>query len=180
MILIARILILKEIRTFSMQITLNILKGGYQVSLSIDEQYDKIYKYCYFKVKDETLAEDLTQETFLKYFSQDRYVERGKKLAYLYTIARNCCNDALSKKVEEEYEDYPIKAENIELQLTLKQAMQTLPLLDQELLLLRVVNELKIGEISTITQLSRFAIYRRINHALAQLKQILRKEDFYE
>lgn len=150
------------------------------MSLSIDELYEKIYKYCYLKVKDETLAEDLTQDTFLKYFSQESYVDHGKKLAYLYTIARNCCNDAFSRKVEIEFDDYPIKAENIELQLTLKQAIQSLNILDQELLLLRYVNELKLSEIAVITQLSRFTIYRRINHALAHLKRMLRKEDFYE
>lgn len=36
------------------------------MSVSLQDQYDKIYKYCYFKVKDKYIAEDITQETFLK------------------------------------------------------------------------------------------------------------------
>lgn len=58
------------------------------MSENLQEQYDKIYKYCYFKVKNKDIAEDLTQETFLKYFSQTSYINRGKLLAYLYTIAK--------------------------------------------------------------------------------------------
>lgn len=57
------------------------------MSADIEEQYDKIYRYCYFKTQNAALAEDLTQECFLKYISQNTYVERGKELAYLYTIA---------------------------------------------------------------------------------------------
>ena len=52
--------------------------------------YDKIYKYCYFKVNNKDVAEDLTQDTFLKYFSQNAYIDKGKPLAYLYTIALGC------------------------------------------------------------------------------------------
>ena len=37
------------------------------MSLDIHEQYDKIYRYCYFKVNNRCLAEDLMQETFLRY-----------------------------------------------------------------------------------------------------------------
>ena len=63
------------------------------MSLDLSEQYDKIYRYCYFKVNDRCAAEDLAQETFLRYFSHTPYISRGKQLAYLYTIARNLCVD---------------------------------------------------------------------------------------
>ena len=39
----------------------------------IEKQYDKIYRYCYFKVKNASVAEDLTQETFLKFLQQNSY-----------------------------------------------------------------------------------------------------------
>ena len=68
------------------------------MSADIEEQYDKIYRYCYFKTQNAALAEDLTQECFLKYISQNTYVERGKELAYLYTIARNLCMDTFRRK----------------------------------------------------------------------------------
>ncbi len=75
------------------------------MSVDIQEQYDKIHRYCYYKVGDPVLAEDLTQETFLRYFAQKSYIEHGKQLAYLYTIARNLCMDAFCKKQPEALSD---------------------------------------------------------------------------
>ena len=59
--------------------------------IDIDEQYDKVYRYCYFRVKNQHLAEDITQETFLRFLESDTYKNQGKSLHYLYTIARNLC-----------------------------------------------------------------------------------------
>ena len=73
--------------------------------MDIEEEYDKIYRYCYFKTHMQQMAEDITQETFLRYFSQTTYINRGKPLAYLYTIARNLCNDHYRKQVAEPLDD---------------------------------------------------------------------------
>lgn len=153
------------------------------MSIDLQEQYDKIYRYCYYKVRNSVLAEDLTQETFLKYFAQNAYIERGKMLAYLYTIARNLCIDTF-RKIQPEIlnEDIPGANcfEQIELNLMLRQALKTLPEQDRELLLLRYVNELSVGELAYIIGISRFAVYRRTNAAIAALKKSLREEDFDE
>ena len=151
------------------------------MSIDMQEQYDKIYRYCYYKVRNSVLAEDLTQETFLKYFAQNDYIERGKMLAYLYTIARNLCIDAFRKTQPEILmEDIPGTDcfEHIDLNLTLRQALKALPEQERELLLLRYVNELSVGEISSIIGISRFAVYRRTGSAIAALKNLLREEDF--
>lgn len=153
------------------------------MSVDIQEQYDKIYRYCYYKVCNSTLAEDLTQETFLKYFARNSYIERGKQLAYLYTIARNLCMDAFRKKQPEELTDeFPDTdfMERTELRIAIRQALKTLPEQDRELLLFRYANELSIGEIAAIMGISRFAVYRRTGSVLASLKALLKEEDFYE
>ncbi|MEG2087518.1 MAG: RNA polymerase sigma factor [Angelakisella sp.] len=67
------------------------------MTTELEDQYDKIYRYCCLRVNNPQLAEDLTQETFLKYFSQNTYLSRGKPLAYLYTIAKNLCIDHYRK-----------------------------------------------------------------------------------
>lgn len=149
------------------------------VPIDIEEQYDKIYRYCYYKIGNATLAEDLTQETFLKYFAQNSYVEYGKKLAYLYTIARNLCIDSFRKKQHEKLSDELPDTdfiERLELRSTVRQALKTLPEQEQELLLFRYANELSVGEIAAITGNSRFAVYRRIKLALAALKKLLEEE----
>jgi len=154
------------------------------VSLELNDQYDKIYKYCYFKVKNTQLAEDLTQETFLKFFSQNSYINRGKPLAYLYTIAKNLCVDVYKKpeilSLDESLEDIPAQNDfdDLETNITLKQAVQTLPQDLQEVIFLRFINDLSVSEISNITGLSRFAVHRKIKNALGNLKSILKEEDF--
>ena len=152
------------------------------MSISLQDQYDKIYRYCYFKLNNKEMAEDLTQETFLRYFSQKSYIDRGKPLAYLYTIAKNLCIDYYrnNDKVQELKEDLLGKDDifAIETRLTLKQAVSLLSHDLQELLLLRFVNELAIGEIANILGVSRFTVSRRLNKALSQLETLLRKEDF--
>ena len=155
------------------------------MSLELKDQYDKIYKYCYFKVKNAHLAEDLTQETFLKFFSQNSYINRGKPLAYLYTIARNLCTDAYKKAdtVSLDETSGDIFAMNddfddLETNIAVKQAVSILPQDLQEIILLRFTNDLSVLEISNITGLSRFAVHRKIKNALGKLKLILREEDF--
>ena len=70
--------------------------------MDYEAQYDKIYRYCYYKVNNAAVAEDITQETFLRFLENSTYKENGKELNYLYTIARNLCIDEYRKRVSEE------------------------------------------------------------------------------
>ncbi|MGM9536113.1 MAG: RNA polymerase sigma factor [Intestinibacter sp.] len=153
--------------------------------MDIEEQYDKIYRYCYFKIYDKQLAEDITQETFLRFFRQNLNIDNSKELAYLYTIARNLCVDTFRKKsveslykIEEEaaYDPSDKWADDF----ALKSIIAKLPKEEQELLLLRYANELPINSICKITGLSRFAIHRRLSKALKWLKEELKKGGFSE
>ncbi|MEG1782412.1 MAG: RNA polymerase sigma factor [Oscillospiraceae bacterium] len=153
------------------------------MSLELKEQYRKIYTFCYHKVKNQQVAEDLTQETFLKYFSVTSYLEKGKQLAYLYTIARNNCNDYYRKTTTEQIdENIPSKDvfNEFEKSFSIKSEILKLRKDEQELLLLRFENELGIGEIATYLGISRFAVHRRLTVVLGKLKLNLHREDFYE
>lgn len=155
------------------------------MSLDLKEEYEKIYTFCYFKVKNPQIAEDITQETFLKYFDTNDYLEKGKKLAFLYTIARNCCNDHFRKTKNipvdinslQNLSQTPI--EKIDISITVQTAISKLTTDEQEIILLKFVNELSIKEIAKYKQISRFAIYRKIKSIEKKLKQYLKKEDFY-
>ena len=123
------------------------------MAIEIRDQYDKIYRYCYHKVKNAVLAEDLTQETFLRFFSQTSYSEIGKQLPYLYTIARNLCTDHFRLRTFDREKELPEDAledvaqhrmiQQTELTLVIRQALHVLPEDEQELLLLRYVNDLR-------------------------------------
>lgn len=150
--------------------------------LDLSDQYDKIYRYCFFRLRDPDLAEDLTQETFLRFYRQISYKEEGKALAYLYTIARNLCLDAVRRARPaaplRETDPAPDPFAGAEQRIALRQAIEKLPADWQELLLLRYANDLPVGQIAALTGLSRFAVHRRIRSALAALRTMLQKEDF--
>ncbi len=153
--------------------------------MDIEEQYDKIYHYCYFKLHDRQSAQDITQETFLRFFRQDLSLDSSQELPYLYTIAKNLCTDNFRKKTAERFEAvaeaaaYNPTGDWIN-NLALKSVISRLPQEEQELIFLRYVNEIGVAAICRITGLSRFAVYRRLSKALKQLKKELQKEGFLD
>ena len=151
--------------------------------MDIEEQYDKIYRYCYFKLYDDQIAQDITQETFLRFCKQGLNLGSDKELPYLYTIAKNLCIDHFRQRtveslgeITEEMIDDP--TEDWISNLTLRMTISTLPEEEQELLFLRYENEISITTICKITGLSRFAVYRKLSKSLKWLKEKLLKEGF--
>lgn len=153
--------------------------------MDLEEQYDKIFRYCCFRLYDRQLAQDITQETFLRYYSRNIRLDNSKELAYLYTIAKNLCVDAVRQKPPFSLADieeavFPDTTEELIDSLTLQSALKKLPQEEQELLFLRYVNELSVAAICKMTCLSRFAVYRRLSKAVRQLKETLEKEGYSE
>ena len=149
--------------------------------MDIEEQYDKIYRYCYFKLNNQQLAEDITQETFLRFLESNTYYEKGKKLRYLYTIAHNLCVDIYRSKTEDPLTE-ELRSEDKEnkilTSIVIKDALHRLTREEQEILLLRYVNEVPVSVICGILKVSRFSLYRKTTKALKQLQDMLRREDF--
>lgn len=145
--------------------------------MDIESYYDKIYKFIYFKVNNKTLAEDLTQETFLRYLKS----ECNEPERYLYTIAGNLCIDEYRriKPVFTEDEDITQVEEGFEERILEKQvlanALKVLSDEDREMVVLRYVNEEPIGEIAKLYGISRFALTRRLNKAKNRLKEELER-----
>ena len=152
------------------------------MSFDIEEQYDKIYRYCYFKLHSRELAEDVTQETFLRYLEHYNCITTVSALKYLYTIARNLCVDEYRKlrtePMDESIPDYTME-ETLITNLAVRTALSKLAPDEQELLLLRYVNEVPVSALSKIYGLSRFAIYRKITSASNRFREELQKEDYH-
>ena len=151
--------------------------------MDIEEQYDKIYRYCYFKMYDDQIAQDITQETFLRFCKQGLNLGSDKELPYLYTIAKNLCIDHFRKRTVESLEEITEEViddptEDLISNLTLRMTISKLPEDEQELIFLRYVNEISVTAICKITGLSRFAVYRKLSKSLKWLKEELLKEGF--
>lgn len=149
------------------------------MKLNIEEHYDKIYRYCYFKLKDAHLAEDVTQETFLRFLESDSYQDAGRPLAFLYTLARNLCVDEYRRKKPEELpdtlEDAAFEKQTVE-RVALLQSMEQLTTEEKELLLLRYVNEAPMDTLCRMYDCSRFVLYRRIKALTKKLERGLSDE----
>ena len=151
-------------------------EGG---TMDYEAQYDKIYRYCYYKVNNAAVAEDITQETFLRFLENSTYQENGKSLNYLYTIARNLCIDEYRKRVLEELpEDLFLESaeENIVEGLDMRRALLKLTPMERELILLRFVNEVPVKVICELQECSRFALNRKLKQVLKKLRGYLEEK----
>ena len=144
--------------------------------MDYEMQYDKIYRYCYYKVHNAAVAEDITQETFLRFLESSTYRERGKELNYLYTIARNLCIDESRKRVTEELPEEVSEEgpeERVIESVVMKQAMEKLSTEERELVLLRYVNEVPVKVICELRGCSRFSLNRQMKQVLKKLRENL-------
>ena len=140
--------------------------------MEIEEKYNKIFKYCYMKIKDKHVAEDLTQETFLRFFENHKYKDVGKEMAYLYTISRNLCNDYFRQTPTIELDENFVDEKSNQKKIYIEEALEKLKDDERELLFLRYTNEETINDIAKYYQVSRFVINRRIKKALNNLKEV--------
>lgn len=142
----------------------------------LEEHYDKIYRYCFFKVKNREVAEDITQEAFLRFLNREDCQNIERKLPFLYTIARNLCIDEYRKKKplpltkEEQIEDVGAEEKMI-TGISLKMALAALEEEEREMILLRYVNEVPLAVICKMFNLSRYTVYRKLQKALKKLEE---------
>lgn len=139
--------------------------------------YDKIYRYCFYKVRHSADAEDITQEVFLRFFEQKQRLRRGEDMAYLYTIAKNLCADYFRKRrVEELPYDYPVEEfiDSSDTKTAVRSAVERLDQSRREVVLLRYIGELSINETAEALGISRFAVYRLEKAALSGMKKYLK------
>lgn len=156
--------------------------------MNIEEYYDKIYRFCFYKVRNQQTAEDITQEVFLRFLRSD-YKDDGREVNYLYTIARNLCVDELRKQSAESsrreslFQSEMVRTDQGKLEnkmvnsIYLEDILHKLPEEDLELLLLRYANDESIADISNVYGVSRFAVYRKIKKAKCKLRDLIDGRD---
>lgn len=155
----------------------------------VTENYESIYKYCYWKIGNCEEAQDITQEVFLRFMKNiDTYSDQGKPKAFLYTIAKNLCIN-WSKKHKVDCLDTATEILDLSAseminqipdKILLENLVKKLPIEQQEVIVLRYGHELKINEIAVIVGTSRFTVRYRIKLALSALKNKLSRSDFVE
>lgn len=145
--------------------------------MNLEDQYDRIFKYLYFRFRDRHVAEDMTQEAFLRFLESRTYQDENRQLQYLYTIARNLCSQYYRDKKMiyslDEDPEIPVTDDlerTVIQRLSLQNALQKLSLEERELLFLRYVNDVPVPVISGLYQVSRFAVYRKLKNILKKVR----------
>jgi len=157
----------------------------------------KVYTTIYLIVKDQYIAEDLLQETFIKAIKKLKsgdYNEEGKFLPWIVRIAHNLAIDYFRREKryptiimedgsnifnsldfsEDSTESLQIKDETHAI---LRKLIQTLPEPQREVLLMRHYGEMSFQEIADATGVSINTALGRMRYALINLRKKLEKQN---
>jgi len=148
---------------------------------------ESIYRFIFIKVNSQAIAEDLTSEVFLKSWKAFQQKEKPKirnPRAFLYITARHLVIDFYrtkkqkqtvsiedSKEIEDTSERLEEK-ESIRSDVALiHDRLKELNHDYQNVIILRFVEELSIGEISEVLDKSKGATRVLLHRAMGQLKE---------
>jgi RNA polymerase sigma-70 factor (ECF subfamily) len=156
---------------------------------SYDTYHDAIYRFCALKVSPREVAQDITQETFMRYWQSLRKDESFKsERAFLYTIARNLIIDWYRKKKESSLDiltDAGIEfvgtgMTDISDEVQAREILEVIEMLeetDREVLLLRFVEGFSPKEIAEVIKESANVVSVRIHRALKKVQEQLHTHD---
>lgn len=154
--------------------------------------FTPIYRYIQFRVKNKAEAEDLTHTVFLKAYESigSFRVQNSAPLAYFFTVARNTVINFWRKKKElipadpDEFfgkiasaqKGLQHAAEDKETTGAVHDLLQELTDDQQEVIILKFINELANPEIAAITGKNEAAIRQLQFRALKELREGLKKQ----
>lgn len=153
----------------------------------VRKYYNEILKYCSYHCFDTQYAEDLTQETFIKFFAKlSDYHFQGKTKNYLYTIAGNLCKNYYKKNKEVILGDEELSnreaSDDIEQvidKVFIDRAVDSLPQELKDVVILYYLEGFKIIEIAERLEIGESLVKYRLTNARKQL-ECFGKEDGYE
>lgn len=152
---------------------------------TFDTYNDAIFRFCLVKTSNKELAEDLTQETFMRYWQS---LSDGKEMShtrsFLYTIANNLVIDWYRKKKsasldalsDEGFDPEDTQLLSVQKQAEFEEVLSTIADLeekDKEVLLLRFVEGLNPRDIALMHDETVNAVSVRISRALEKVQKKL-------
>jgi len=151
-----------------------------------DAHADAVYRYVLYRVREPSDAEDVTSEVFTRAFANiHRYRWQGKSfLAWLYTIARNAVTDRRRRTrptvdLDNAYgiaedgptaHDHAVRGEQVD---ALRGAVRHLTIEQQEVLLLRFIENMSSRQVATVLGKNEGAIRALQFRALGRLRKLL-------
>jgi len=162
----------------------------------LSRHQERVFKYIYLMVRNDALANDLFQDTFVKvimFIKQHRYVDNGRFLPWVIRIAHNVMMDYFRKEQPEvslQRQDYTydllnnvrlsnpsVEDDLIQQQLlnTIKKMINYLPESQQKVVTMRFYDEMSFKEIADRTGVSINTALGRMRYALINLRKLADK-----
>ncbi len=158
---------------------------------------NRVFAYILMVVKDNELAEDLFQDTFIKVINTIRsgsYKEEGKFIQWVMRIAHNLIIDHFrkSKRIplvenNNEYDIFDrvrIPVESVEEKLIIdqihkdvKKLIEYLPDEQKEVLIMRHYNDMSFKDIAEATNVSINTALGRMRYALINLRKLVEEKE---
>ncbi len=150
--------------------------------------FDRVYRFIFFRVTDDQVAEDLASQVFLKAWENlHRYHPKGPFLAWLYAIARNTVIDnyRTRKQTVSLDEAAPIASQEEKLDdrlqmefdvKSLQAAMQHLTEEQQEVITLKFIADYDTAQIARQMGKSEGAIRALQMRALQALARVMKSD----
>ena len=189
-----------NVNVLSDRVLLNNYLSGDRSAISelIERHSQRVRNYIGMMVKDNDIANDIFQETFIKavqVIDEGRYVDSGKFLSWVLRIAHNRVLDHFrreksSKQVNESEAGYdmigtmrfsePTAEDNLvlsEVEQTVRNLIDQLPDEQQEVVRLRYYDKLSFAEIAEQTDVSINTALGRMRYALINLRRMIQEKN---
>ncbi|MCM1152847.1 MAG: sigma-70 family RNA polymerase sigma factor [Muribaculum sp.] len=159
---------------------------------------DRVFNYILRIIKNEDIANDIFQETFVKAIltiKQGRYTENGKFPAWISRIAHNLIIDYYRQEKSENVQSADLEDVDIlnrkelceatiediiisdQIRSDVKYLIQELPPLQREVLTMRYYQNLSFKEIAELTNVSINTALGRMRYAIINLRRIAAEKD---
>ncbi|HAF28901.1 MAG TPA: RNA polymerase subunit sigma-24 [Bacteroidales bacterium] len=164
----------------------------------INRHKDKVYTYIFLMVKNEHLAQDIFQETFIKVVKSlhaGKYQENGKFISWVVRIAHNLIIDHFRKEKQmktfsnDDYESDIFNSTKFsdktvedgiiyeQIMTDVRQLVDFLPDEQKEVILLRHFMGLSFKEIADQTNVSINTALGRMRYALINLRKLVEEKN---
>ena len=187
-------------RVLSDQVLLNNYLSGDRAAISqlIDRHTHRVRDYIRMMVKDNDVADDILQETFIKavrVIDEGRYADTGKFLSWILRIAHNQVIDHFrsqknAKTVSESDAGYNMLGTLRFAERTVEDAMissqieedvrrliERLPAEQREVVMMRYYSGLSFQEIADQTDVSINTALGRMRYALISLRKMIKENN---
>ena len=168
------------------------------IEVLINRHRKKVYTYILLTIKNQQLAEDLFQETFIKVIQslrRGKYRDNGRFLSWVIRIAHNLIIDHFRKEKQmnsisndeseiDLFNSKKLADRNIEeiivenqIKSELRDLINALPDDQREVVLLRHYGELSFKEIADQTDVSINTALGRMRYALINLRKMIKEKN---